>query len=34
MQLSAFIGEEGLTPESIEAKCEINLVDGVIWGLT
>jgi osmotically inducible protein OsmC len=32
MQLSAFIGEEGFTPESIETKCEINLVDGVIVG--
>jgi osmotically inducible protein OsmC len=30
MQLSAFIGEEGFTTESIETKCEINLVDGVI----
>jgi hypothetical protein len=29
MQLSAFM-EEGFTPESIETKCEINLVDGVI----
>jgi organic hydroperoxide reductase OsmC/OhrA len=24
--------EEGFTPESIETKCEINLVDGVIVG--
>jgi osmotically inducible protein OsmC len=32
MQLSAFIGEEGFTPESIETKCEINLVDGAIVG--
>ncbi|WP_366187331.1 OsmC family peroxiredoxin [Flavobacterium ovatum] len=32
MQLSAFIGEAGFHPESIETKCEINLVDGSIIG--
>lgn len=32
MQLSAFIGEEGFTIESIQTKCEINLVDGSIIG--
>jgi osmotically inducible protein OsmC len=31
MQLSAFI-EKKVYPESIETKCEINLVDGVIVG--
>jgi osmotically inducible protein OsmC len=31
MQLSAFI-EKKVFPESIETKCEINLVDGVIVG--
>jgi osmotically inducible protein OsmC len=24
MQLSAFIGEEGFTPESIETKCKLT----------
>lgn len=32
MQLSAFIGEEGFTIDSIQTKCEINLVDGSIIG--
>jgi len=32
MQLSAFIGEAGFEIESIETKCEINLVDGAIIG--
>lgn len=32
MQLSAFIGEEGHTIDSIQTKCEINLVDGSIIG--
>jgi osmotically inducible protein OsmC len=32
MQLSAFIGEEGFTVDSIQTKCEINLVDGSIIG--
>jgi len=32
MQLSAFIGEAGFEIESIETKCEINLVDGSIIG--
>jgi osmotically inducible protein OsmC len=32
MQLSAFVGEAGFQPESIETKCEINLVDGNIIG--
>ncbi|WP_016989738.1 OsmC family protein [Flavobacterium sp. ACAM 123] len=32
MQLSAFIGEEGFNAESIETKCDINLVDGAIVG--
>ncbi len=32
MQLSAFIGEAGFEIESIETKCEINLVEGVIIG--
>lgn len=32
MQLSAFIGEEGFTIDSILTKCEINLVDGSIIG--
>ena len=30
MQLSAFIGEAGFLPESIETKSEVNLVDGNI----
>lgn len=30
MQLSAYIGEEGFEVESIETKCEIDLVDGTI----
>ncbi len=32
MQLSAFIGEEGFAIDSIQTKCEINLVDGSIIG--
>jgi osmotically inducible protein OsmC len=32
MQLSAFITEEEFVIESIEAKCDINLVDGTIIG--
>jgi len=32
MQLSAFIGEAGFEIESIETKCEINLVEGAIIG--
>jgi osmotically inducible protein OsmC len=32
MQLSAFIGEEGHEIESIQTKCEINLVEGSIIG--
>jgi osmotically inducible protein OsmC len=32
MQLSAFIGEAGFEVESIETRCEINLVDGSIIG--
>jgi osmotically inducible protein OsmC len=32
MQLSAFIGEEGFVIDSIQTKCEINLVDGSIIG--
>src|SRR6187402_767396 len=32
MQLTAFIGETTATIESIETKCEINLVDGTIIG--
>jgi len=32
MQLSAFIGEAGFEIESIETKCEINLVEGNIIG--
>ncbi|HEY4618039.1 MAG TPA: OsmC family protein [Flavobacterium sp.] len=30
MQLSAYIGEEGFEIDSIETKCEIDLVDGTI----
>jgi osmotically inducible protein OsmC len=30
MQLSAFLTEEGFEIESIEAKCDIELVDGAI----
>lgn len=30
MQLSAFIGEAGFEIESIETKCDIDLVDGTI----
>lgn len=30
MQLSAYIGEEGFEVDSIETKCEIDLVDGTI----
>jgi osmotically inducible protein OsmC len=30
MQLSAFLTEEGYTPESLETKCEITLKDGSI----
>ncbi|MBP2284626.1 osmotically inducible protein OsmC [Flavobacterium sp. CG_23.5] len=30
MQLSAYIGEEGFEIESIETKCDIDLVDGTI----
>jgi osmotically inducible protein OsmC len=32
MQLSAFIGEEGYEIDSIQTKCEINLVEGSIAG--
>lgn len=32
MQLSAFIGEESYTIESIETKCEINFQDGAVVG--
>ncbi len=32
MQLSAFLGEEGCKIESIQTKCEINLVEGSIIG--
>jgi osmotically inducible protein OsmC len=32
MQLSAFIGEAGFEVESIETRCDINLVDGSIVG--
>jgi osmotically inducible protein OsmC len=32
MQLSAFIGEAGFEVESIETRCDINLVDGSIIG--
>jgi osmotically inducible protein OsmC len=32
MQLSAFIGEAGFEVESIETRCDINLVDGTIIG--
>jgi len=32
MQLSAFIGELGHEIESIQTKCEINLVEGTIIG--
>ncbi|UQD56481.1 OsmC family protein [Flavobacterium sp. K5-23] len=32
MQLSAFIGEEGFEVESIETRCDVNLVDGNIIG--
>ena len=32
MQLSAFIGEAGFEAESIQTKCEINLVEGTIIG--
>lgn len=32
MQLSAFIGEESHTIESIETKCEINFQDGAVVG--
>ena len=32
MQLSAFIGELGYTIDSIQTKCEINLVEGSIIG--
>ena len=32
MQLTAFIGETTADIESIETKCEINLVDGTIIG--
>ena len=32
MQLTAFIGETTAEIESIETKCEINLVDGTIIG--
>lgn len=32
MQLSAFIGETSATIESIETKCDIDLVDGKIIG--
>lgn len=32
MQLTAFIGETTANIESIETKCEINLVDGTIIG--
>jgi len=32
MQLSAYIGEKGFEIESIETKCEINLVEGTIIG--
>ena len=32
MQLSAFLGEEGCKIESIQTKCEINLVGGSIIG--
>jgi osmotically inducible protein OsmC len=32
MQLSAFIGETSAVIESIETKCEINLVEGTIIG--
>ncbi|WP_293871891.1 OsmC family peroxiredoxin [Flavobacterium sp.] len=32
MQLSAFIGEAGFEAESIQTKCDINLVEGTIIG--
>ena len=32
MQLSAFIGEAGFEPESIQTRCDINLVEGTIIG--
>ena len=32
MQLSAFIGEAGFEIESIQTRCDINLVDGAIIG--
>lgn len=32
MQLTAFIGETSAVIESIETKCDINLVDGTIIG--
>jgi osmotically inducible protein OsmC len=32
MQLSAFIGDAGFEVESIETRCDINLVDGSIVG--
>jgi osmotically inducible protein OsmC len=34
MQLSAFIGEAGFTPESIETKCVIDLQNGSIVSST
>ena len=30
MQLTAYISEEGFEVESIESKCDIDLVDGTI----
>ena len=32
MQLSAFIGEAGFEIESIQTRCDINLVNGAIIG--
>jgi osmotically inducible protein OsmC len=32
MQLAAYIGEEGFEVESIQTKCEINLVDFTVIG--
>lgn len=34
MQLSAFIGEAGFTPDSIETKCVIDFQDGAIVSST